>query len=295
VRADAVTLRRTGRNPVLWAAYSGLVAWAIASVVPIWAVLSSSFKTTPSITADPLGIPTHLRLQNYVESWKGSAQDISSFGSVRTQPLYEFALHSVVAVAIGVSLAMIAGTLAGYTLARNAERLRFVNRYFVVLLAVPSIAIWVPLFDLMASLGLVGQPAGLGLVYAATITPLVAVLLRAYFSTFPADLIEAAKVDGASETFALMRIVLPMSRSVVTVVALIQAIWLWNELALAEILLVSPDRGTLPMGLIAFRSAFTSNLGAEFASLTLAVVPIVLLYLVVQGRITQGVRLGALR
>jgi ABC-type glycerol-3-phosphate transport system permease component len=93
------------------------------------------------------------------------------------------------------------------------------------------------------------------------VTPLVTVLMRTYFSSFPLDLVEAARVDGASETFAFARIVLPMSKSVLTIVGLIQAVFLWNELALAEILLVTPDRGTLPMGLIAFKSQFASNPG----------------------------------
>jgi ABC-type glycerol-3-phosphate transport system permease component len=275
-------------------AYLGLALWAVATLVPIWAVLSSSVKTTSDITSSPLGVPRTIQSENFSAAWTGRSGG-AGFGAVTTLPEYQFALHSLTAVSIGVALAMLGGTLAGYALARNAERLRLLNRYFIVLLTIPAIVTWVPLFSLMVSLGLVNKPAGLGIVYGATVTPLVTVLMRTYFSTFPLDLIEAARVDGAKERWAFLRIVLPMSRAVLIVVALIQAIFLWNELALAEILLTNPSNATLPMGLIAFKSAFTANLGPEFASLVLAIIPTVLLYVFAQKKITQGMRLGALR
>ncbi|HZU20799.1 MAG TPA: carbohydrate ABC transporter permease [Gaiellaceae bacterium] len=276
------------------AAYAGLLVWAVATTIPIWAALTASFKSTSEVISNPLGIPHALHPDNYVAAWTGRIGAGTYYG-IQSEPLYRFGLHSVLAVSIGVALAMGTGTLAGYALARNAERLNFLNRYFIVLLALPAIATWVPLFSLMESLGLLASPAGLGLVYGAMVTPLVTVLMRTYFSSFPLDLVEAARVDGASESFAFARIVLPMSKGVLTVVALIQAVFLWNELAVAEILLVTPDRGTLPMGLIAFKSQFASNLGPQFAALVLAIVPVTLLYIVAQGRITQGIRLGALR
>jgi raffinose/stachyose/melibiose transport system permease protein len=275
-------------------AYAGLIVWTVGTTIPIWAALSASFKATSQIITSPLGIPHTLQFGNYAAAWTGKIGAGTYYG-IQSEPLYMFAIHSVIAVSIGVALAMGTGTLAGYALARNAQRLNFVGLYFVVLLALPSIATWVPLFSLMESLGLLGTTVGLGLVYGAMVTPLVTVLMRAYFSSFPLDLVEAARVDGASERFAFARIVLPMSKSVLTIVALIQAVFLWNELALAEILLVTPNRGTLPMGLIAFKSQFASNLGPQFAALVLAIIPVTLLYVVAQGRITQGIRLGALR
>jgi ABC-type glycerol-3-phosphate transport system permease component len=275
-------------------AYAGLIVWTVGTTIPIWAALSASFKATSDIISSPLGIPHTLQFGNYAAAWTGKIGAGTYYG-IQSEPLYRFAIHSVIAVSIGVVLAMGTGTLASYALARNSERLNFVGLYFVVLLALPSIATWVPLFSLMESLGLLATTVGLGLVYGAMVTPLVTVLMRAYFSSFPLDLVEAARVDGASETFAFARIVLPMSKSVLTIVALIQAVFLWNELALAEILLVTPDRGTLPMGLIAFKSQFASNLGPQFAALVLAIIPVTLLYVVAQGRITQGIRLGALR
>jgi ABC-type glycerol-3-phosphate transport system permease component len=292
--ASAVRATWVARHVSRKTAYAGLIVWTVATVIPIWAALSASFKATSQIISNPLGIPHTLHAGNYTAAWTGRLGAGTYYG-IQSEPLYRFGIHSLIAVSIGVLLAMGTGTLAGYALARNAERLRVVSLYFVVLLALPSIATWVPLFSLMESLGLLASAVGLGLVYGAMVTPLVTVLMRTYFSSFPLDLVEAARVDGSSETFAFARIVLPMSKGVITIVALIQAVFLWNELALAEILLVTPDRGTLPMGLIAFKSQFASNLGPQFAALVLAIIPITLLYVVAQGRIQQGIRLGALR
>jgi ABC-type glycerol-3-phosphate transport system permease component len=121
------------------------------------------------------------------------------------------------------------------------------NRYFVLLLRVPQLVIWVPLFSLASDLNVVSNPAALGLVCAALVTPLSTVLMCTYFASFPLDLIEAAEVD-ASETYALKRIDIPMSKGTIGRVALLQAITPWNELALAVILLLEPDSLAIPVG-----------------------------------------------
>jgi ABC-type glycerol-3-phosphate transport system permease component len=285
-QTDGSVLKRVVKaGPIV--AYAALVLWALAAMLPVFATIVGSLKNTTQITASPLGIPHPFEWGNFASAWRGPL-----FG----EPLRHYALNSAIAVGIGVAAGVASGTLAGYALARKPGQLRLLNRYFVVLLTIPAIVTWVPLYSLASSLGVVNSAAGLGLIYAAFITPLVTVLMRTYFSSFPLDLIEAARVDGASEIYTFTRIVLPMSRGVIAVVALIQAIWLWNELALAEILLLEGSNQTLPVGLIQFKVLYLdSHLGPQFAGLVLAIIPLVLLYIVTGRRITEGMRLGALR
>lgn len=277
-----VVLKRLGMLAVVTA----LALWTLAALLPIVSAVLASMKTTEAITASPLGIPTDPTFGNFTRAWNGPRYGV---------PLWRTVVNSTIAVSIGVVVGVSAGTVAGYALARNPRTLSWLNRYFVLLLTVPQIVIWVPLFSVASDLNVINNPAALGFVYAALTVPLSAVLMRTFFASFPLDLIEAATIDGASETYALARIVIPMSRGTIGLVALVQSIMLWNELALAVILLLDPDSQTIPVGLTQFRSQFEVELGPQFAGLVLAIVPMVILFLVTNRRIMSGMRLGALR
>lgn len=265
-----------------------LCIWAVAELLPVLVSILSAFKGTTDILTHPIGLPQHFYWANFSHAWAGP-----HFG----MPLWRYAINSAIAVGVGVSVGMTVGTLAGYALVRSSKRIALLNRYFVVLLTVPGIVTWVPLFSLMSSLNLLSNRFGLGLVYAAFVTPLVTVLMRSYFAAFPLDLIEAATIDGASETKAFLRIVLPTSLGMMSVVALIQAIWLWNELALAVILMLNPKSQTLPIGMIQLKGQFINDYGygAQYAALVLAILPIIVMFAIAQRRITEGMRFGALK
>ncbi|HEX8080503.1 MAG TPA: carbohydrate ABC transporter permease [Jatrophihabitans sp.] len=277
-----LTLKRVGGLAVV----AALTLWTLAALLPIVSAVLASVKTTDAITASPLGIPANPTFDNFTRAWNGPLYGV---------PLWKTMINSAIAVSVGVGVGVSVGTVAGYALARNPRTLSWLNRYFVLLLTVPQIVIWVPLFSLASDLNVLSSPAALGLVYAALVIPLSTVLMRTYFASFPLDLIEAAKVDGASETYALARIVIPMSKGTIGLVALLQAIMLWNELALAVILLLEPDSQTIPLGLTQFRSQFEVELGPQFAGLVLAIVPMIMLYLIANRRIISGMRLGSLR
>jgi ABC-type glycerol-3-phosphate transport system permease component len=262
-----------------------LAGWAAAELLPVIAAFLSAFESTTQIISHPLSLPTSLLWSNFPHAWRGP-----QFG----QPLWRYAVNSSIAVSVGVALGVAAGTTAGYALARTRTRIALLNRYFVVLLTIPGIVTWVPLFGLVDKLGLLSNRVGLGIVYAAFITPLVTVLMRSYYMAFPRDLIEAAMVDGASEARIFTRIVLPGSLPTILLIGIIQSIWLWNELALAVILMLDPRSGTLPIGITQLRGQFLSDYGygAQYAALVLAILPIIVLYALVRQRISKSLRFG---
>lgn len=279
-------LKLSARRVSMSIVFALLVLWTLACLLPVGAAILDSVKSSESIVAAPLGIPTHPAFSNFVVAWDGPVDGV---------PLWRCVLNSVIAVSIGVGLGVSSGMTAGYALARHPRALSWLNRYFVFLLTVPAVVTWVPLFSLASDLNILSNPAGLGLIYAAIVIPLATVLFRTYFGSFPLDLIEAVKVDGASETYAFLRIVIPMSKGIIGIIALLQAIMLWNELALALILLLQSRSQTIPVGLTQFRSEFQVDLGPQFAGLIMAIIPMVVMYLLTNRRIALGVRLGALR
>ncbi len=266
---------------------AALVLWLVATIIPVFAALLASVKSQTEIIADPLGFPDRLLVDNYARAWRGT-----SLG----RPLSEFAVNSLVAVGSGIMVGVSAGVLAGYTCARSTSRsIAILNRYFVLLITLPFVVTWVPLFTLSDSLGLLSNPLALGFMYAARLIPFAAVMMRAYFSAFPLDLLEAASLDGASETSSFLRVVLPTSWGPIASVTLVQAIFLWNELGLATVLLLDQDSRTLPVGITQFRGQFGADLGALFAALILTILPALVLYGVAERRLVQGLRLGALK
>lgn len=264
-----------------------LVAWTCASLAPVGIALLASVKDTTSIIADPLGLPQRILLENFTRAWGGTSM---------TQPLWVYASNSVIASVIALAVGISAGATTGYALARNRSRAtELANRYFILLIALPPVVAWIPLFSLVNAMGLISSPVAIGLVYSAFVIPIATVMMRAYFVSFPLDLIEAAKVDGAGEWQIFGRVVIPLSLGALGAVILVQLIYVWNELGLALILLIQPGSRTLPVGLAQFRGQDSSDFGAQFAALLLSILPILVVYALFQKRLTEGMRLGAFR
>ena len=264
-----------------------LVLWLAATVIPVFAALLASVKSQTQIIADPMGWPDRLLFDNYARAWWGT-----SLG----KPLYSFAINSLIAVSTGIFVGVGSGVLVGYVLARSNRRaVALMNRYFVLLMTLPFVVTWVPLFTLSDTLGVLSNPFALGLMYAARLIPFAAVMMRAYFSSFPLDLLEAASLDGASESRTFFKIVLPTSWGPIASVTLVQTIFLWNDLGLATVILLDQDSRTLPVGITQFRGQFGADLGALFAALVMTIVPVLMLYGVAQRRLVQGMKMGALK
>jgi ABC-type glycerol-3-phosphate transport system permease component len=267
--------------------FAAVVVWALIAISPVLIALLSSFKSDTQLIIDPTGWPKPWEWVNFGNAWHGP-----QFG----EPFWRLAVNSVIASGVGIVLGLAAGTAAAYALARAEGRIfGLANRYFVLLITVPAVVTWVPLFSLADHLSMLSSPWSLGLIYAALTVPMAAVLMRAYFGGFPLDLIEAAKMDGAPEWRAFLGVVLPLSKGTLVAVGLVQGIQLWNELGLAAVLLVSPDSRTLPIGLTLFQGQQVVDRAGQFASLMMMIAPIVLLYFVFERRVTEGMRLGALK
>jgi raffinose/stachyose/melibiose transport system permease protein len=261
--------------------------WALLCAIPILVAVFSSFKAQADIITDPFGLPFPPVLQNYLTSFAGT---------LGGQPMTVYLLNSAISTLLGIVLCTIAATLAGYHLARRSTApTRISGVYFLVLLTLPPVVTIIPLFTLTGQLGLRNSPWGLGLVLAAAQLPLAVVLMRTFFATFPHELIEAAALDGASEMRTFLDIVVPLMRGPVGTVALLQGIGMWNELTLAVVLLNTSDSYTVPLGLSLFRTATSLDLGAQFAGLTIAIIPILVAYAVFNKQFIEGLRVGAVK
>lgn len=261
--------------------------WAVLCAVPVLIAILSSFKTQNELITSPFSLPIPPYLQNYVTSLQGA---------LGGQPMTTYLANSAISTGLGLLVCMLAATLAGYHLARRTNApSKITTGYFLVLLTLPPVVTFIPLFILTGQLGLRNSAWGFGLVLAAAQLPLGVVLMRTFFTNFPMELLEAAALDGASQVRTFRSVVLPLMRGPIGTVSLLLGIGMWNELTLAVVLLNASESYTVPLGLSLFRTQFTVDLGAQYAGLVIAIIPILLAYAVFNKQFIEGLRVGAVK
>ena len=134
--------------------FLALLLWALAAMLPVLAAALSSLKANTELITDPLGLPDSPMWVNFANAWDGPRLG---------RPFHLFAVNSVIASVVGLASGIGVGTIAAYALARRRSRLfTFLNRYFVVLIALPPVVTWIPLFTLVERLGMLSSPARSG-------------------------------------------------------------------------------------------------------------------------------------
>ena len=166
---------------------------------------------------------------------------------------------------------------------------------FILVQMFPGVIIIVPYFILMKTLGLLNTSIGLILAYSVTALPLCVWMLKGYFDTIPRELEEAARIDGCSQFQVFWKIIIPLSLPAVAVTSLFSFLAAWNEFLLALTFNTSNDNYTLPVGLASFISP-TKQLWGDFAALSIiAAIPIVLLFIIFQKYLINGLTAGSVK
>jgi raffinose/stachyose/melibiose transport system permease protein len=267
--------------------YGFLIIWALAELFPILFMLFESLKTTGQIAGNVWAPPIPPHFENFTNAWQGGSLEI---------PIGRYFLNSVLVTTGTILLVMILGALAGYALARRSfPGAGLLQSSLIWALAVPVQATLIPVFDLLGRYGLRNTYWGLIGVYTAFWLPFTILLLRAYFTTFPRELEEAARIDGCTELGVIFRIVLPISRGALASVSIVNVVGVWSELLFAFVLMTKENMKTLTVGILSFQGEHSVDLGLLFAGLTIATVPTLLFFLIFQRQITKGMTAGAIR
>lgn len=253
-----------------------LVTSALVALIPIvWLVLGS-FKTPAELAMRP---PTLLP-----ESW-----GLSNYTEAMTRfnfPLYM--ANSVIVTLAATLLTLAINSMAAYALAKYNFRGK--NGLFLLTLAtimIPLQVILLPVYQVVASLGLVNTLWGL--IIPAAATPTGVFILRQYMLSIPDELIEAARVDGAGEFRIFFRIVLPMCRPALAVVAILSIMWRWNDFLWPLVVAQSESVYTLPVALARFTAEETVPFNLILAMSVVTVLPVIILFLFFQRQIVTGI------
>jgi raffinose/stachyose/melibiose transport system permease protein len=262
-----------------------VIAWAAAllTLLPLVYAVLGGFRTTAQIAADPIGLPSPWELSNYTDLVKSSTF---------LRELFNSALIAAVSTLLVVPLA----ALAAYVFARFAFRGRelFYTLFTLGLLFPVAIAI-MPIFVMVRKLGLLDNPLGVALPQAAFGLPMTIIILRPFFASIPADLQDAAAIDGAGPFRFFWRILIPLSRPVLATVSVLAIVGSWNAFLLPLVVLTDSDQWTLPLGVTNYSQQYTADIARILAFTTLSMVPALIFYAFAERQLIRGLTTGAVK
>jgi multiple sugar transport system permease protein len=266
-----------------------LVVVAVLWLLPaVWVLVTSLKRTENIIRVPPEWIPWPVTLEHYREVL---------FSSSRTARIGRAFLNSVVVSVGAVLLVVITSAMTAYPLARM--HFRGSNLIFGLLvgsLMVPNAVVLVPQYVLTQRLGWLSTYQGLIIPEAATTFAFGVFLLRQFFLTIPHELEDAARMDGAGSWGVFTRIVLPLSQPVLAALAIFAFRSAWNDFLWPLIAVNRPEMFPLPVALALLRGAYTSeSYGPIMAGATLSALPLLVVFLVANRRIVEGVRVSGLK
>lgn len=279
VSVPSTPKKRSRSHPaVTIAAVIGALIW----ITPLVLLLVSAVRPLSDFLSNgPVSWPSEFTLANFPEAWEAG-----QFGTAY--------LNSTFLLLVKVPLGVLLAALLAYALAKLEFPFRNTILFTVVLgMTIPIYIAIVPLFTMLREVGMTDSILGIIPPYLAFGLPLEVLILQAFFRRVPNELIEAARIDGAGNMRIFFRIIVPLSLPSLVTVAILDGVATWNELFLALSLLSSEGKRTIPLGLLNFQGQFATNYTGLAAGILIAVVPILVLYMLLQKYIVGGLTAGA--
>lgn len=263
-----------------------LMTAVVIFIFPFFWMISCSLKTFREVSIFPPPVlPSVPQFQNYVTAFTRA-------------PLFRYALNSLI-VCVSVIVATIVLTVMA-TYALVFLEFRGKQLIFLILLApqmVSAVSLLLPLFLVLHRLRMLNTLAALIIPYIVLFSPFGVFLLRGYLETIPKELVEAARVDGASELWTLMRVIFPLARPALATVALFCFIWSWNEFLYALVYVQKPDMRTISVGIALLQAVpnFPPETNIILAAATAVTLPALILFSLTQRQFIQGMTAGAIK
>jgi multiple sugar transport system permease protein len=275
-----------------------LVILAVLFAFPLYWIVTGAFKSSADINStSPVWFPTEWVTTNFVKLFSKRSAPLFQIGSLvgPTVPgAIRWLVNTVFMAVIAMLLTCITATMAGYALAKK----RFVGRnllftLIVCAMALPKQVILIPLIREMSALGLYDN---IWAVILPTVGwPFGVFLMKQFSESIPGEMLEAARIDGASELKTFTSIVVPMVKPGIGALAIFTFINSWNDYFMQLIMLTSSSNLTISLGIATMQAENSTDYGLIMAGAALASVPIILVFIAFQKYFTQGITMGAVK
>jgi len=273
------TISTKHQSPVQKAVFWFVIIFSLFFFYPMLYVIINSLRESADITRFPTGFPKSFYLGNYIKAWK-------------EMEFPKVFFNTFVITSAGVLGIILTSSMCAYMLARTDTKLSWIiYSIFTFALVIPFQIIMVPIavlasdFNLTSISGIIPMYWGLG-------CPTAIFMFHGFVKSVPRELEESAAIDGAGRFYTFFVIVLPLLRTIIATIAVIDALWLWNDFLLP---LLVVREGTIQLAQMRFNGQFLKDYGAMTASLTISSLPIILFYLFLQKYIIKGIAAGAVK
>lgn len=259
-------------------AYLFLIAVALFVLLPIVYMLDASLKTNEEIFRIPF-------------TWRIGSLQFDNYRSALSEfPVFVYLKNSAIVASVATAANVLVSSVAGYGMAKLvAKRSGFMDMVLLVLLMLPAQALIFPLFMMMASMNLADTLKAL--IIPGITSPFSVFFMKQYFLTFPDEMLEAARVEGAEESVIFWKIVLPYARPALSALAIFNFLFNWNNFLWPLIILKSKSNFTIPIGIAQMSGEYQTPYGTLMAAATLVSLPVLLIYFVLQKKLIRGATL----
>jgi raffinose/stachyose/melibiose transport system permease protein len=256
---------------------------ALSALFPLYFMLSASFRSQLDWDRSRLGLPTTLGFDAFRDAWEGAK--VSSY-----------LLNSTIITIATVTLSVVTSSMAGFAFSKARWRLRDASYLFVLAwIAIPPVVLIVPIYVEMVDLGLIDTYWSVILLYSALNVPFNTYLMTAFFRALPDELVEAARMDGASVHQVFLGVLIPLARPALATLVVFNVLYVWNEFVFSLLLLQSDSVKTLTVGVLQLQGRFTTNFPALMAGLVIASAPVIAAYLFFQRYLVRAIVAGAVK
>lgn len=261
-----------------------LMVWSVISLFPIIWMLSTSLKQKNEIYTSKSFFPQHaLNFGNYLEAW--------NYGGFKLYVVNSLFYTSVVVVGV-----VLIASLASFAI----SRLKMVGKkqiYFVFMgtLMIPVPGAFISLFIVVSNLGLANTRLGYILPLIAISLPISIFILKSFFDELPKEIEESAIIDGARSFQIYYKIMIPLARPAIATIVILNMLSVWNEFLLALVMFSNNKLMPIQMGLSVFVGQYTTQYELLMAAMSIMVIPVILIYVLMQKQFIQGITSGAIK
>ncbi|CAM4420647.1 carbohydrate ABC transporter permease [Paenibacillus phoenicis] len=262
-----------------------LMAYLLIILYPFLFVLFSSVKTdNQAIASNPFGLPSSIIFDNYMNAWVNAKISTFFFNS-----LYIGVLSACLSILFAAMLAF------AVTRMRYNRISAVVFQLILLGMLIPNNSLLLPIYGMMRNLNVLDTHMALILPYVANAIPFSVIILAAFMRSIPGEIEEAAVMDGLGSAGMFFRVMLPLTVPAIVTVFIINFLGNWNEFLLANYFLSKEELRTLPVGMVGFRDAYNTNYAQMSAGIVFSVLPVMIIYAVLQEKIIEGVTAGSVK
>lgn len=261
-----------------------IIFWILVTAIPFLFMVNTSFKEQYELfqANSIFALPNSFYLDNYVEILTGN--------------FTHYLLNSIIVCSLAVGILLIITSMASYVFSRLKFRLnKTLFSLVIACMAIPVHATLIPVFLLTRDINLYDNLIALVGPYVAFNIPISVFILTGFMKGIPREIEESAEIDGASKVRVFLSIILPLSTSGLSTLAIYSGVNMWNEFIYALVLTSSINSRTLPLAIWEYQGQYGVNIPMVMTILTLSVLPIIIMFLIMQERLIKGMIAGAIK